>query len=225
MQVGTAETQEAIKANEVAIEAIEGSSTSRKITFEWPDAGGNLHPVEFTQATLGMFPAQEFITMMTRVINDVLEGKYDVDVMELFRDRQKLQSAAMPSDLNQDAVEQTINEWKPYIQGFLKLVDVVPGLQQDIIALSLGVRRRDREEFKERIAEAPHLGGLGIDDGVDIIKTFIQQNARVLKRFLGIQVREIGEELMRALEVERQDAPTDGGTPSSISSPPIPEPV
>lgn len=226
MQVSTPEAQEAIRANEVAVEALEDSSERRVITFEWPDAGGNLHEIHFTQATLGMFPAQEFITMMTRIINDVLEGKYDVDVMELFRDRERLKNASMPSELNQDAVEETINEWKPYIQGFLKLVDVVPGLQQDIIALSLGVRRRDREQFKENISEAPYLGGLEIEDGVDIIKVFIRQNAKVLRRFLGVQIREIGEELMKALEVEKtQDTSTTGGTQSSTSSQPTQEPV
>jgi hypothetical protein len=220
-----AEGKEALENAEAAIEAFADSSMAVVYEFQWPDAGGSNHPIKFTQATLGLFPAQEFITMMTRIINDVLEGKYEVDVMQLFRDRDKLQNASVPTDLDEDSVERTIEEWKPYIQGFLKLVDVVPGLQQDIIALSLGVRKRDREIFKERIAEAPHNGGITIDQGVDIIKIFIRQNAKVLRRFLGRQIREIGEELMNALEEERKVKDTNGGTPSSTSSQPIPASV
>jgi hypothetical protein len=221
MQVSTADP-EALKEAEAAIESLEDSAAVREYTFEWPDTGGTMHEVKFTQAPLGMFPAQEFITMMTRIVNDVLEGKYEVDIMELFRDREKLQAAAMPDNLDQDAVEQTIEEWKPYIQGFLKLVDIIPEFQQDIIALSLGVRRKNREEFKERISEAPYLGGLEIDDAVEIIKVFIRQNAKVLRRFLGSQIREMGEELMKALEMEKQED-TTGGTQSSTSTQPTQE--
>lgn len=223
MQVST-EGPEALTEAEAAIEALEDSAAVRTYTFQWFDAGGNPHDVEYTQAPLGMFPAQEFITMLTRIINDVLEGKYEVDVMELLRDREKLQAASMPADLDQDSVERTIEEWKPYIQGFLKLVDLVPEFQLDIIALSLGVRRKAREDFKERISEAPHLGGLGIDEGVKILKVFIHQNAKVLKRFLGSQLREIGEELMKALEVDSLTATdTTGGTQSNTSPQHTPE--
>lgn len=225
MQVST-ERPEALTEAEAAIEALEDSAAIRTYTFEWPDAGGNLHEVTYKQAPLGMFPAQEFITMLTRIINDVLEGKYEVDVMELLRDREKLQAASMPTDLDQDSVERTIEEWKPYIQGFLKLIDLVPEFQLDIIALSLGVRRKAREDFKERISEAPHNGGLEINEAVTILKVFIHQNAKVLKRFLGSQLREIGEELMKALEVDSLTGiDTTGGTQSNTSPQPTQESV
>jgi hypothetical protein len=222
MQVGEVEAQEALKANEEAIEAFESSESPRTITFQFPDAGDNMHPVTFIQAPLGHFPAQEFITMMTRLINDVLEGKYDVDVMQLLRDRERLQRASMPSNLEEDVAERMIEEWKPYIQGFLKLVHIIPELQQDIIALSLGVRRKQREEFKEAISEAPYRGGIEIDDAVDILKVFIKQNVRVLRRFLAEQIPEIFEEAMKALEVKKEES-TTGGTQSNTSSPPTPE--
>lgn len=224
MQVST-ESKETLEANEAAINAIESDTSPRTITFQFPDAGENLHPVTFIQAPLGMFPAEEFITMMTRIVNDVLEGKYDVDVVQLIRDRDKLRSASMPNDLELDATEAVIEQWKPYIQGALKLIHIIPGLQQDIIALSLGVRRKDREVFKAHISEAPYRGGLAIDEGVDIIKIFIRQNTRVIRRFLGEQIPELVAEAMSALEEKKEDTSTTGGTQSSTTSQPTPEPV
>ncbi len=119
-------------------------------------------------------------------------------------------------------VEAVYNQWRPYIEGFLQIMDDVPGLQQEIIALSLGVRRRDREAFKEQISEAPQYGGLSIDEGVEIVKFFIRQNAVAIRRFLAQQLREIGEEIMEAVGdlIVGQDADSSGTTPSSTSSAP-----
>jgi len=218
------EAERVLQENEQAIKTLSPGSDVRRINFEWIDATGEKHKVSYIQAKMGMFHAQEFITMMTRLIKDVLDGKYDVDVMELLRDRDRLKSVAIPSEVNEDAVDEMVKEWMPFIQGFLKLTDIVPGLQKDIIALSLGVRDEDRVSFKKMISQAPYLGGLEIDDAVDIIKVFIKQNAKVLRRFLGRQVREVVEELMEALaDDQKKEQSTDGGTPSSTSPQPIPE--
>jgi len=227
MQTSTETDDRALKDAEAAIEALDNAHARVTRTFHWPDAGGNRHPVSFVQETLGFFPAQEFMTMMTRIVKDIIGGKYEVDVMELLRDRERLQAASMPSELTNDAVEETITQWKPYIQAFLKLADIVPGLQQDIIALSLGVRRKSRDEFKEMITMSPAHGGLTIDEGVDILKVFIRQNVSVIRRFLGQQVQEIGQEFMKMMEEIRTEAEasTTGGMQSSTTPPATPEPA
>lgn len=253
---------------EDAVEAFDPATSQREWIFKWPDAGGQFHEHRFIQARLGLFPAQELGTMLTRLSRDVMSGRYGVDVAALLRDRKSLSAAKATVEHEHDGikhehalnidgltedqlhalgadhcltdvstgdfiegfeaahkhvsldVEGVYNQWRPYIDAFLALVDEVPGLQQDIIALSLGVRRRDRAEFKERIAEAPHNGGLEIDDGVEIIKNFVQQNAESIRRFLGDQLREIGEVVMGAIEGLGQGASSNGSTPSSTSSAP-----
>lgn len=266
MNVGEREMQRA----EDAVEAFDPATSQREWIFKWPDAGGQFHEHRFIQAKLGLFPAQELGTMLTRLSRDVMSGKYGVDVAALLRDRKSLSAAKATVEHEHDGikhehvlnidgliddqifdlaadhrlgdekmtieefvegfeaahehvsldVEGVYNQWRPYIDAFLALVDEVPGLQQDIIALSLGVRRRDRAEFKERIAEAPHNGGLEIDDGVEIIKNFVQQNAESIRRFLGDQLREIGEVVMGAIEGLGQGESSNGSTPSSTSSAP-----
>lgn len=113
-------------------------------------------------------------------------------------------------------------QFQPLIEAFMQILDETPEIEQEIMALSLGVRRRDREEFKERISEAPHVGGLTNSQAVDIIKVFIRQNAEEIRRFLGEELREIGEVFMEAIEeiMPRQESSTssNGTTPSNTSS-------
>lgn len=223
MQVST---EEQLAEAEAAVEAFETSVAPRVVAFQWPDAGGNPQEWRFTQAKLGFFPAQELGTIITRLAKGVMDGKYGVDVMQLIKDRQKLQTASLPDQLSTDAVEEAFKQWKPYIEAFLRIMDEVPELQQDVIALSLGVRRKDRAMFKEMISEAPHAGGLDVDEGVEIIKVFVRQNVGVIRRFLGEQIREIAEVVMEAIgegSPRAEDDGSNGSTPSSTSGPHTPE--
>ncbi len=259
-----------------AIEAFDPSQPLRKITLPWRDAGGRLQESTFIQGPLGHFQTVEFGNIIKRIVRDVMNGKYGVDVKELLKDRKKLSAAQAAAEhtheesgvthshpinfaamdeasldvlwadhdiadsmQNQTAVNERLQvlhahveadmaavyeQWKPYIEAFLEILGEVPEIEQDIMALSLGVRRRDREDFKEAISQAPHLGGLTNTQAKDILVVFIQQNVRQIRRFLGEELQEIGQALMDAVGemAPGQDEPSSGTTASNTSSPPIP---
>jgi hypothetical protein len=227
------EAEQVLLDNEAAIEAIAPAMTRRKITFAWVigyDPAGDPITIrsEYIQAPLGLFPAQEFQTMLTRIAKDTLQGKYGVNVGQLLSRGGQIR-ASMPSEINEESINDLIGgENIKVIEAFLELIELVPELLKDCIALSLGVRSDKREEFKQCISAPTHEGGLTIDQGVDIIKVFIRQNGGPIKRFLESQIKEIGEEIARAIEdpkAAQKRAATDGGTQSSTTSVPTQEPV
>ncbi len=260
-----------------AIEAFDPSQPLRKITLPWRDAGGKLQESTFIQGPLGHFQTVEFGNIIKRIVRDVMNGKYGVDVKELLKDRKKLSAAqaevehthddslthshpinfgamddaavasmaAQHGELkafltagHDDTLEAlsglhshvetdmaaVYEQWKPYIEAFLEILGEVPEIEQDIMALSLGVRRRDRDDFKDAISQAPHLGGLTNTQAKDILVVFIQQNVRQIRRFLGEELQEIGQALMEAVGelTPGRDEPSSGTTASNTSSPPIP---
>lgn len=271
------EEDDQIKREEAALEAFDPSSPTRKIVFRWPGPDGKPLRYEFVQETLGHFATIELGHVIKKLVRNVMDGKYGVDVAEILRDRSKLSAAkaevehehvdllgteqhshalnfgGMEDDalvavahahkIDLDVIDGPVavlqklhshveldwadfyNQWKSIIEGVLEILGEVPEIEQDIIALSLGVRRRDREEFKERISEAPSRGGLTNDQYTDIIKAFIQQNVVAIRRFLGEQLREIGEVLMEAIEglSPTTDTASTGGIESNTSLQPTPE--
>lgn len=221
---------EALAENDAAIEALAPKASTRKITFRWPigmnaDSEVLYGDFAFIQAPLGFFPTQEFQTLMVKTIRETLQGKYGVSIGELLGGGNQLR-AQMPSEITPETVDALVsgNNLK-IIEAFLHLIEIVPELLLEIVALSLGVKRDRREEFKERISSPPHDGGLSLDDGVEIIMVFIKQNGGPIRRFLESQVREIGEQIMEAIGEARakQETDTPGGMPSNTSSAGIPE--
>lgn len=232
MQVSK-EAEQAFTENVAALDALSPLTQTRHIKFKWPvgvDAEGRqvFHDFFYTQAPLGLFPAQEFQTMLTRTIKETLQGKYGITIGQLFSGGGQIK-AQMPSEITQESVDELLEgENLRVISAVLELIELVPGILQECIALSLGVRRANREEFKERISAPPHEGGLTIDDGVDIIKVFVKQNGGPIRRFLAEQTREIGDEILKAIadpkDKKREEQETStGGTQSSTSSQDIQE--
>lgn len=239
MEVATEdETDKVMRDNQAAMEAIDASAATRLITFTWvirEDADGKKHWAKFafTQETMGLSFGMEFQSLLTRIMRDVVKGEYGIDVGQLLARGNQIR-AEMPSEINEETINNVLSSNMQYVQAFMHLLQIVPDLIHQIIALSLGVRKNRREEFIERISGPVHEGGLSIDNGVDIIKVFIRQNGGAIRRFLEDQIGEIGEELMAAIEGrpvrEKQrtvdlDTSTTGGTPSSTTSPTTPEPA
>lgn len=232
MQVLEAEeAADQIRQNRKIIDAVESDVPSRDVTFQWTRPDGQ--PIErtYTQAELGMFPTQEFAQMVTEVIAKFTQGEMGMKIGDLFRGQ-----IEVPSITDPDAVNKVIDENIALIQAFIELVRIVPDLQLDILCLSLGVGRAERAWAKEQMQEPPHRGGLTVDDGFDLLKVFIKQNAKLLREtYLG-KTRELVETFR--LEVLQEDpTKTDssteetptidqpdslGSTPSSTSSPPTP---
>lgn len=221
------ELEEEFAANEAAIEAIAPAMTRRKIKFTWPigqaqDGTPLTIDVEYIQAPLGLFPAQEFQTMLVRLVRETLQGKYGINIGQLIAGGGQIR-AQMPSEITEDSVNGLLGgDNLKMIEAFLQVIELVPEFMQQCIALSLGVRQDHRKEFIERISAPPHEGGLSIDAGVDIVKVFIKQNGGPIRRFLESQTREIGKEIIEAIEdpkTKQKGAASTGGTPSSTSSP------
>lgn len=216
--------QDEVDKAQEAVEAMVSSTPQRVLEFDLIAASGALEHREYMQAPLGFFPVQQFTTLMTSVIKGFMNGDYGISLGQLFSsDIQK--QVKMPTEFTEQAADKLVQDNEQLIKAFLHLMEVLPELQADVIALSLGVSGPECDWFKQAIAEPPHRGGLSIDDGFDLIKTFIVQNAREIRRFFAQKGRELVETIqLEVLDQEPtivQDEPsagTPGGTPSSTGS-------
>lgn len=236
MQVDDTEAAERIKQSRDAIEAIEPSdgAPSRTLTFHgWRLPDGS--PVgdagkSYVQAQLGMFPVQEFGVLVSGALNEFTQGDIGARIGDLFRG-----DVQMPVTMDSESVNKVVSENEALIMAFFKLMRMLPSFQLDVMCLSLGVPRREREWFKDCVQEPPHRGGLDVEAGFGILIYFVRQNARLIQDSVMGKARELVEVFQ--LEVlgrskkttsERSDdhpQPSPGTTPSSTSSVPIPASV
>lgn len=209
-----------------AIEALEPAITQYERKFTWRAPGGAEVEVNFRQAEMGMFPAQEFLTIISEVIDKVARGEMGIKLGELFRG-----DLEMPDAIDPETVDRMIDENMQLLQAIVKLIQALPVLQLDVIVISLGVPRHQREWAKEQLAQPPHMGGLSVDDGFELLGVFIEQNGDLIREKLMGKARELVEKfnlhvLKRDTSTETSQestsAPDDGlgGMPSSTSSVP-----
>lgn len=206
------------------IEAIQPSTPERRLKFNLVFPDDVRREYDVIQGELGMFPVQEFVTLMTGIIDDFAKGKYGIKIGELFRGEIKT-----PDQYTPDEVEKVVDENSQLIAAFLEAVKMLPGLQKEIICLSLGIEPRQREWFKGAISRAPSQGGLTVDEGFDLLIWFLRQNAKLVRRFFEEKGRELVDEfrlqvLGETLDVEgtatetTEESDSPGSTPSSTSS-------
>lgn len=70
-----------------------------------------------------------------------------------------------------------------FVGGIARLAMYAPELIMELYCISLAVPRGEREWVKS-VWERPELeGGLGDDDGIEILQTFVQQNGEALRDF------------------------------------------
>lgn len=235
MQVQTGSGNEETRRSREAIEAIEPDTALRELTFNWKLPDGRDVEKTYTQAELGMFPVQEFTTLVTEVVESFTQGDMGMKIGDLFRG-----DIEMPEDFSPGTVNKVVEENMALVQAFIKAVQMLPGFQLDIMCLSLGIPRHEREWAKGQLQEPPHRGGLTVQEGFDILIWFIRQNAELCREtFLG-KARELVDEFRLHVLQEDPTASSDstdsetttetpadpssspGGTPSSISSPDTP---
>lgn len=229
MQVAESEITRKIDENRQAINDLEPATPQREIKFDWLKPDGQPIAKSYIQAELGMFPSQEFGTLVTSILDSFIKGEMGMSIGELFRGE-----IDAPVTLDAEAVTDFVSENVQIIQAFVKVVQIAPDFQKDVICLSLGIPRMERAWAKEQMSEPPHRGGLTVNDGFDILKVFIQQNATLLREtFLG-KARELVEVFrLEVLGQQTETEPTEeempeeseaslGGTPSSTFSLPTP---
>lgn len=214
-----------LESSEQAVEALMPSTPTREITMSLCLMGQDGYLTDerreftFTQATLGMGPIQDFFNKIGREIKAFVKGESGVKLGELFKDGVGSQ-ISMPTEISGEAVQKVVDENQAIIMALLQLVEKVPELEWDIIALSFGVQRHKTAWFKQAITEPPHRGGLTIEQGFDILKIFIRQNVPAVRRFFEDQAATLVEEFQLAVETEEEDSDrSTGGTPSSTSAP------
>ena len=217
MQTQTEDVERRSEREREIIEDLSPEATVKRVFLvTMPD--GNERRVEYVQATLGLFPTQEFLMMMQRIIKDFMNGKYGITVGDLFAASGDEIRNKLPENFDSDSIDGVFRENESIIRAVLNAIEIVPGFEQDVIALSLGVHPDERERFKKLISDAPHRGGLTIDEGVDIIKVFIRQNVRSIRRFLERQTREIYDEIAGLLAPKEKTETESKAIEPSISS-------
>lgn len=230
---------EEIAKAESQIEDVGGPDSVRELHFQLLDfSTGNMVERVYFQEELGVFPKQKFITLMTSEINQFVKGEYGVKIGELFRGdlRQK-----MPTEINEQTVTNVVEENSKIIETVIEVINRLPDLQTNIIALSLGVPTHEFDWFRKAIQEPPRRGGLTDDEFVDILKFFMRQNVDALRRFFTQKAVELVDEFRLTVMGEQPEEaesetsepstpmanpPTSpGSTPSTTSSQPTPASV
>lgn len=215
------ELDDQIAQSEAAIEAMESSTKVRELTFQWVTPAGNREPVTFIQEEMGFLAIQEFTTMMTKIINRFIKGEFGVKLGELFSGNTDVrQVIEMPAAFSPDAVNKVVEDNAPIIEAFLAVIEEVPEVELDIFCISLGITRMRRPWAKEMFAEPISRGGLSVDEGFDLLKWFISQNAPVIRRFFGEKREELVAEFQT--HVLQQDPNSNNNSDSTVTDSEMP---
>ncbi len=82
---------------------------------------------------------------------------------------------------------QEVNDLDVFATGITKLLRYAPDLLKDCYCIWLGVPVEDRDYIKDE------LENLTDDEGQEIIEIFIDQNAKELRSFFDVRVRNVAE--------------------------------
>lgn len=94
------------------------------------------------------------------------------------------------------------------VRAIAKIVKFAPDILEDVFCISLGVKRNDRELYKEYIRELPD------DKAMDILNNFIDQNWEAMMDFFGKQVMPLIQNVSGKLQSR-----STSSTPSKASRP------
>lgn len=139
--------------------------------------------VTYTQKPLSFFGKVEFFSVLADAIERALsEG---ISIGELLDE--------MP---NADTNPGDLREADVFIKALAKVLKVAPDLLHNIYAISLGVKRNQREEFSAALEE--------IDDeqAVRILNQFIDQNWDAVMDFFSKQVRPLIQNVSEKIQSE-----------------------
>lgn len=191
------------------------------------DADGVEWDLRYVQSELSFFEKQDFTTLIGRYFDRFAEGEFGIGIKDIFSDdlRTKI---AIPTEVTPEAAEKMVDENTGLIKAIIKVVNELPDLQMKIILIALGVPPKERKAVAESLRGPVWKGGLTDDQGFDILKTFISQNAVAIRDFFLKRARDLVDHFQNEVfpqeeaEPEDQKPPSDGthgGTPSSISPP------
>lgn len=215
---------EELNKSELVVAKLAAKAPGRWLRFELLDRSGTgFETVEFYQSQLGLMPMQEFFNRIRREIQNVMSGEYGTSIGELFTGDMaapKIEGATA-ADVNK-----LVSENMTLINAVLDLIQRVPDFELDVYCLALGVHERDVDWVKKGLSQPPYRGGLTIQEGPDIIRTFVRDNAAAVIRFFTEDVPMIVDDVREILAEASRGSSSDsstGGMPSSTTSPAMAE--
>lgn len=205
--------------------------------IEGLDGDGQMRERVYAQEVLSYFGKQDFYSLMTDFFDRFISGEFGVKVKDLWESDLRKNIGSIPTQATPEEAQRLIDENIEMIRAFFKVIQRLPGLQQEILLLALGVPEGEQNWAKQTMSGPLSRGGLDDDTAFDMLKTFISQNAQPIKDFFvekGADLLDharkeiLGEDSETSEEeqqtkVDDQGPDTPGGTPSSTIAPSVDE--
>lgn len=186
-------TVEEDKAGEAQdeLEALQPSAQERYITVGNTEVG----QLTFVQRPLSFFGKMEFFAVVGGAINELVTGEDAISIEDL-----------MPQ--GRETTVDDVKDVTAFAGAFMRVIEEVPELLQDIYCIALGVPKGRRDLVKSMMSAPEAEGGLSDDDGFGVLETFIEQNGEVLTRLFAERI----EPLFRRVQARfgsQQSAPSN----------------
>jgi hypothetical protein len=143
----------------------------------------------YVQQKLSFFGKLEFIRLASRAINKAMGKGEDGEAVDL---------GALMNGFGGEGTQAEM-----FIMAVTRLAEFAPEIIKDIYMISLNVPAHERPVvaaiFDEPYDEDTETGGLSDEDGIEILKTFVEQNGRVMRDFFLTEMPKIGSQISEAL--------------------------
>lgn len=181
------------------------------------DAHGTERTLRYVQSELSFFEKQDFTTLLGGYLERFSEGEFGISIKELFSEETRAQ-IKIPTDVDAGQVDEMLDSNIGLIKAIIKVVNQLPDLQIKIMMIALGVPENE-QPFVSQVLRGPvWKGGLTDEQGFDVLKTFVSQNAVALRDFFLEKAVDLWEHAQRELfpvVEEDKNGSTPGGKPSS----------
>lgn len=187
------------------------------------DADGVEWDLRYVQSELSFFEKQDFTTLIGKYFERFADGEFGISIKDLFSDEIRTQ-IRIPTEATPEVAERLVEENASLIKAIIKVVNELPDLQMEIILIALGVPTNERPAVAKTLRGPVWKGGLTDEQGFDILKTFITQNAVAIRDFFLKKARDLVEHFQDEVFPQEdkkvdQNGSTHGGTPSSTTPP------
>lgn len=161
------------KAPETVDEQIE-VLVSRKENKTWT-FGPKGQELTYIQRPLGWLAKLEFFSIVGRIVDQMMSGPDGITVNTL------VNTMRGPRERSGQLTMQDFMDADSLVQGLSRIIGYSPDVVEDLYCLWLSVPRGEYELAKEYMRMPPEKGGLRDEDGIQIIETFIDQNAKAIE--------------------------------------------
>ena len=145
----------------------------------------------YVQKPLSFFGKTEFVRLISHAIDNAMKGEDGLSITKLMgvTSMQELTSADI------------------FVRALVRLAENTPDLLKDVYMISLNVPRHERDivsQIFDMPAEEDGTGGLSDEDGIAIMNTFVEQNAKALMGFFRDEMPKVVERTQKLLGAQTQ---------------------